>query len=294
MKKIFYILSLAAAASIALVSCVKEVAPHEPGPADAAGCYGVYFPTQDASGDHVYSPVEEKVLNVTVARTNTQGAITVPVKMTFSEDGIFEVAPVTFADGQEETSFAVRFDKAKEGVNYTGHFVIEDNQYASLYNSGAIGLDFSVLCVEMKQFLNPKTKQIDAELIEAAGAKMEKFPPVTMPGQVIGNLKKEVVDFALWVATEVLNQQLALYGKMLNEQENENRRIREEGQNELRRSRNTRLLDELSETFTKGDVVALRARHGMQGECSYIITRWLSAGLVMRRPDGVYEKVHSS
>lgn len=159
MKKIFYILSLAAAASIALVSCVKEVAPHEPGPADAAGCYGVYFPTQDASGDHVYSPVEEKVLNVTVARTNTQGAITVPVKMTFSEDGIFEVAPVTFADGQEETSFAVRFDKAKEGVNYTGQFVIEDNQYASLYNSGAIGLDFSVLCVEMKQFLNPKTNE---------------------------------------------------------------------------------------------------------------------------------------
>ena len=109
-----------------------------------------------------------------------------------------------------------------------------------------------------------------------------------------GSERKEVVDFALWVATEVLNQQLALYGKMLNEQENENRRIREEGQNELRRSRNTRLLDELSETFTKGDVVALRARHGMQGECSYIITRWLSAGLVMRRPDGVYEKVHSS
>lgn len=45
------------------------------------------------------------------------------------------------------------------------------------------------------EFLDPKTKQIDAELIEAAGAKLEKFPPMTMPGQIIGNLKKEVVDF---------------------------------------------------------------------------------------------------
>jgi len=99
------------------------------------------------------------------------------------------------------------------------------------------------------------------------------------------------VNLALWVATEVLNQQLALYGKMLNEQEGENRRIREEGQNELRRSRNTRLLDELGETFTKGDVATLRAEHGMQGECSYIITRWIGAGLVMRRPDGVFRKI---
>lgn len=106
-----------------------------------------------------------------------------------------------------------------------------------------------------------------------------------------GSEKTEVVNLALWVATEVLNQQLALYGKMLNEQEGENRRIREEGQNELRRSRNTRLLDELGETFTKGDVATLRAEHGMQGECSYIITRWIGAGLIMRRPDGVYQKI---
>ena len=109
-----------------------------------------------------------------------------------------------------------------------------------------------------------------------------------------GSEKTEVVNLALWVATEVLNQQLALYGKMLNEQEGENRRIREEGQNELRRSRNTRLLDELGETFTKGDVATLRAEHGMQGECSYIITRWIGAGLIMRRPDGVYQKIIKS
>lgn len=141
---------MVAAASIALVSCQPEVQPHEPGEPEVNGCYGVYFPTQDASGDHVYNPTQDKVIDITVARTNTNGAITVPVKMSFSEDGVFEAAPVTFADGQEETTFAVRFDNAKEGVNYTANFVIDDNQYASKYNAGAIGLDFSVLCVEMK------------------------------------------------------------------------------------------------------------------------------------------------
>lgn len=150
MKKILFVFSLVAAASIALVSCQPEVQPHEPGEPEVNGCYGVYFPTQDASGDHVYNPTQDKVIDITVARTNTNGAITVPVKMSFSEDGVFEAAPVTFADGQEETTFAVRFDNAKEGVNYTANFVIDDNQYASKYNAGAIGLDFSVLCVEMK------------------------------------------------------------------------------------------------------------------------------------------------
>lgn len=32
----------------------------------------------------------------------------------------------------------------------------------------------------------------------------------------------------------------------------------------------------------------------MQGECSYIITRWIGAGLIMRRPDGVYQKIIKS
>ena len=159
MKKIFYFLSLAAVASLALTSCVEEVKPHEPGEPEASGCYGVYFPTQDASGENVFNPTQDKVIDITVARTNTSGAITVPIKMTFSEDGIFEAAPVTFADGQEETTFSVRFDKAKEGVKYVANFVIEDSQYASKYNANPIGFDFSVMCVEMLDFLNPKTKE---------------------------------------------------------------------------------------------------------------------------------------
>ena len=152
MKKIFNIISLVAVAAFTLISCQKQVEPHQPGPAEVSGCYGVYFPTQAASGSHVYSPTQDPSIEITLARTNTSGAITVPVKTTVSQDGIFTVGAATFADGQDETTFTVRFDSAEEGTTYSASFEIDDNQYASLYNSNPIALDFSVMRVEMKTF----------------------------------------------------------------------------------------------------------------------------------------------
>ena len=45
------------------------------------------------------------------------------------------------------------------------------------------------------QLLNPRTKTIDAELVQAAGANIACFPPIVYPGEQIGMLKKEVADF---------------------------------------------------------------------------------------------------
>ena len=157
MKKLAYILSLVAAAAFTVVSCEKEPEAHPFGPAETAGCYGVFFPSQEASGSHVFSPVEDPSIDIIVKRTNTNGAITVPVTATFSEDGIFTMNEVSFADGQDETTFTVRFDNAVEGNNYSASFTVDDNNYASIYNSNPISLDFSVMRVEMKDFLNPVT-----------------------------------------------------------------------------------------------------------------------------------------
>ena len=161
MKKLFYILSLAAVASLTVLSCQKEqeVNPRTPSPAEVAGCYGVYFPAQEASGDHVFNPTQDPEIEITVARTNDSGAITVPVTTSFSEENIFVPQEIKFADGQKETTFKVRFDAAKEGVNYKASFLIEDSQYASLYNSNPVGLDFSVMRVEMKYFNNGKEEK---------------------------------------------------------------------------------------------------------------------------------------
>jgi len=65
--------------------------------------------------------------------------------------------------------------------------------YISYLLSGKMVCEYTVLSTS--QFLNPRSKQIDRELIEAAGAKMECFPPIVYPGERIGVLKKEIADF---------------------------------------------------------------------------------------------------
>ena len=148
MKKFrYFFLALAALAFAA--SCTQKEEPFQPGDPDVSGCYGVYFPVQEASGSHIFSPVQDPKIEVTVARTNSSGSITVPIKSTFSEDGIFSVTPVTFADGQSETTFTVSFPNVVDGKFYDASFQIEDEQYASKYSSNAIALDLSVMRVEM-------------------------------------------------------------------------------------------------------------------------------------------------
>jgi hypothetical protein len=160
MKK-FYSIFLGAVFSLLAVSCFPETEQDNwtPGEAEDAFCYGVYFPVQDASGYHIYNPTQEPKVVITVGRTNTSGAITVPVEATFSEEGIFEATPIAFEDGQAETTFTVSFPTAKEGTEYSASFNITDKTYASLYSSNAVGLDFSFMRVEMLEFKNPATKE---------------------------------------------------------------------------------------------------------------------------------------
>jgi len=152
MKNLYRILIALLAFFFIAVSCKDKEYEYIPGEPEASGCYGVYFPTQDASGSHVYDPTMDRSVKITVSRTNSTGAITVPYTVSTSEDGVFNFGTINFADGQSETELVVTFPNAKVGVDYSFSVQIEDNQYASLYNEGAIALDFSVLIVEMKTF----------------------------------------------------------------------------------------------------------------------------------------------
>lgn len=155
MKSLKYILAMAAM-SLFTVSCVEEY-QYEKGEADVNGCYGVYFPAQEATGDHTYDPCMPTEMAFTVARTNSEGAITVPIEFSASHDGIFNVPAAVFADGQSETTINVTFPNSDNGVKYSLSLGITDPQYASKYQDGATHVDFSVLRVEWKYFLNPQT-----------------------------------------------------------------------------------------------------------------------------------------
>ena len=140
------------------VACVEEE-PYQKGEADLAGCYGVYFPVQEAAGAHTYDPTMPTEVTFTVARTKTTDAISVPITVTESHEGIFNVPNAEFADGQTETTVKVTFPNSENGVNYKLSLAIEDPQYASKYLNANTHMDFSVLRVEWLYVLNPQTNQ---------------------------------------------------------------------------------------------------------------------------------------
>ena len=154
MKKYINIILASAIGALTVLSCAQKETPYEPGAADPSDCYGVFFPSQDAMGSHTYDPTMEKAVSITVTRTNTSGAITVPFTTTVSDEGIFNFGTIAFADGQSETELEVTFPNAPEGKDLSFSVQLtDDNAYISKYNTGAIALDFSVLCVEMKDFM---------------------------------------------------------------------------------------------------------------------------------------------
>lgn len=141
MKNIFrYILALAAV-SLTAVACVKET-PFQPGDPEEEGCYGVYFPAQES--DLVRDPADAKTATISVMRTNTEGAITVPVTVVDTA-GIFTVSKLVFEDGQSESSISLEFPDAEVGVTYELSLSIDDWQYASKYSSNPNTLSFSIL-----------------------------------------------------------------------------------------------------------------------------------------------------
>ncbi len=102
---------------------------------------------------------------------------------------------------------------------------------------------------------------------------------------------KSVVDLAVWTATEVLNQQLALYGQRLNEQAKMSREESERSRSRLAQTKNARLFSKLPRQFRKEDLQALRKENKMNGECGYILTRWLQNGMVEKDMVGNYTKL---
>lgn len=139
-------------------SCLSEKA-HKPGEPEVEGCYGVYFPAQEASGSHTYDPSMTPEVTFKVARRVSKGSIEVPVNLTASEADIFQKETLKFEDGQTEAELKVSFPDSKNGVEYKMSLSITDPQYASKYLEGATNIDFSVLRVQWMDFLNPVTNE---------------------------------------------------------------------------------------------------------------------------------------
>lgn len=118
---------------------------YTPGAGEDPDNYGVYFPDQTSPTEVERDPADEATVSFKVRRAKFLDAITVPVEITASEEGILDIEPITFGPGEEETEFTVSFAKAAEGTKYTCDIRIVDPKYISLYSPRATGLSFSVI-----------------------------------------------------------------------------------------------------------------------------------------------------
>ena len=194
MKKFFSIFTVAALALLAVASCGKKEEAHVPGAPDVDGCYGVYFPVQEATGYHIYDPTQELTATFTVARKKTTGAITgLPIVVESADKDLFQIGSIDFVDGQAETTFTVDFPAAEEGKEYKLQISVTDPQYASIYNTATTYMDFSFMRVQMQKLKTPDGSA-DAEVTFTVGSNFLEDQDVTVPYVVSGKIEFYEVD----------------------------------------------------------------------------------------------------
>ena len=109
-----------------------------------------------------------------------------------SREQIYEKTGIQFMPFNTLFQFyACHYEQYKPFLEADTYLFIPD--YISYLLTGNAVCEYTVLSTS--QFLNPRTKQIDRELIEAAGAKMDCFPPIVYPGERIGLLQNEIANF---------------------------------------------------------------------------------------------------
>ena len=141
LNKILY--GLMAVPFFALASCDNEE-EYKPGEPDVDGCYGVYFPSQEIKTN--YEPTDALEFTVTAARKVEKGAISVPLEISGTEKGYFELpSTIDFADGEAETSITVKFSKAPVGEQLSLSIQVTDPQYVSKYSSFDASVSASVI-----------------------------------------------------------------------------------------------------------------------------------------------------
>lgn len=146
-KYLFYI--IAAVFTLGLSSCSSE--EYKPGDPDLENCHQVSF-VVDNQNEFELDPKAETALTFKAKRISDVGSITVPVTVK-DTSGIFEVAPIEFEDGQEETEFVVSFDQAKVGTKYQCTLSIDDPEYASIYTNEQESFTFLVTRVKWDQII---------------------------------------------------------------------------------------------------------------------------------------------
>ena len=138
--------------SLLMTSCVEEMTA-QLGDPDNKDCYGVYFPTQKGFGDIQVGPNDPKSLTLTVRRTNTRGALTVPLTIESEHMGVFSTSELHFEEDAPVAEFKVFFPNIKLGTKYDCTIKVVGDEYVSSYSQNASHMSFSVTCVRWNKLI---------------------------------------------------------------------------------------------------------------------------------------------
>lgn len=96
--------------------------------------------------------------------------------------------------------------------------------------------------------------------------------------------RKSIVEFALWVAEYVLQQQMLLFGDKFEDV------ATKQEEAFARKGIVQTLFTELPGTFTRGQLIKLRAENNQSTDIRMVISRWIKQELITRNADGSYTK----
>lgn len=138
--------------SFMMTSCADELTA-ELGAPDDPDCYGIYFPSQEGTGDLQIGPDDAKSLVFKVKRLNTRGALTVPVTIESEYPGVFSASEIIFEEDSPNATFEVYFPSVKMGTKYDCTIRVEGSEYVSSYSQNPSHLSFTVTCVKWNRLV---------------------------------------------------------------------------------------------------------------------------------------------
>ena len=97
--------------------------------------------------------------------------------------------------------------------------------------------------------------------------------------------KNDAADFALWVAEYTFRNQMNLFGSQFEKVADDYL------SSQSTRGRVRQLLQSLPETFTRADLMRLRARNGQNTNVAYVLTRWKDNHLIEETTTNTYRKI---
>ena len=139
--------------ALSAISCQEEL-KYQPGEPDHENCYGVYFPSQNGTGDLQIEPTDSRVLTYTVRRTNTDGELHVPVKIVDTAQ-VFSVTEIHFKDEEPVAELQVYFPSIELGKTYECTLQIDGDEFVSKYSQNSSSLRFSVTMIKWNTLLGP-------------------------------------------------------------------------------------------------------------------------------------------